>query len=347
LTAAWKAGEEIWAEVSLAPEQREEAGRYAIHPALLDSALHAMLLSAGEEPRLALPFAWSGVSVGIEGAGQLRVRLSTGEREVSLSLADSSGAPLGAVGSLALRAPDPALLQGAKQSQEDLLGIEWTEVPLDALDDEADVEVEQWRFEGDLDSGDPPAAAKEAVEKALAALKDHLTAETEDSRLALITEGAVATEEGESPDIAAASIWGLVRSAQAEHPGRFLLIDSDGSDASEEAMASAFTSEEPQLALREGRALAPRALPAADRGSLIPPPGPWRLDVAESGTLESLALVPDPRAAEPLGPGEVRIAMRAAGLNFRDVLVALGFDVPGRGRWAARAPGSWSRLAPT
>jgi hypothetical protein len=66
--------------------------------------------------------------------------------------------------------------------------------------------------------------------------------------------------QGESPDPAAAAIWGLVRSAQSEHPGRFALIDSDGSEASEAALPAALAlgSEEPQLALREGRALAPR-----------------------------------------------------------------------------------------
>ena len=70
----------------------------------------------------------------------------------------------------------------------------------------------------------------------------------------------MAAAEGEAPDPAAAAIWGLVRSAQSEHPGRFALIDTDGSEASEEALAAALAlgAEEPQLALREGEALAPR-----------------------------------------------------------------------------------------
>ena len=74
----------------------------------------------------------------------------------------------------------------------------------------------------------------------------------------------MAARREESPDPAAAAIWGLIRSAQSEHPGRFALIDSDGSEASEEALASALAigAEEPQLALREGAALAPRAMPS-------------------------------------------------------------------------------------
>src|SRR5260221_12633731 len=64
-------------------------------------------------------------------------------------------------------------------------------------------------------------------------------------------------------------------------------------------------------------------MPAKDtEDSLIPPAGPWRLDAIELGTLESLALIPS--IEEPLGPTEVRVQMHAAGLNFRDVLVALG-----------------------
>ena len=76
----------------------------------------------------------------------------------------------------------------------------------------------------------------------------------------------MAAAEGESPDPAAAAIWGLVRSAQSEHPGRFALIDTDGSEASQQALPAALAigAEEPQLALREGSALVPRlARPSA------------------------------------------------------------------------------------
>src|SRR5258707_5171077 len=108
-------------------------------------------------------------------------------------------------------------------------------------------------------------------------------------------------------------------------PGRFALIDTDGSEASGVALPAAVAraADEPQLARREGGALAPRAMPAKDaEDPVTPPAGPWRLDALERGPLESLALVPSPQ--EPLGPTEVRVQMHAAGLNFRDVLVALG-----------------------
>src|SRR5690606_19314614 len=68
-------------------------------------------------------------------------------------------------------------------------------------------------------------------------------------------------------------------------------------------------------------------VPRLTRPSQLLPPGGaehWRLARDGSGTLEGLSLVPDPDADAPLAPGEVRIAVRAAGVNFRDVMLALG-----------------------
>ncbi|MEO3756662.1 alcohol dehydrogenase catalytic domain-containing protein, partial [Streptomyces sp. B6B3] len=72
--------------------------------------------------------------------------------------------------------------------------------------------------------------------------------------------------------------------------------------------------------------LVPR-LVRAEPPPLAPPQdatGAWRLDVTEPGSLDRLALVPAPDATRPLEPGEVRLSVRAAGLNFRDALGALG-----------------------
>ena len=54
-------------------------------------------------------------------------------------------------------------------------------------------------------------------------------------------------------------------------------------------------------------------------------------DGDRDGTLDGLALAAPSAGAGPLGPGQVRVAVRAAGLNFRDVLIALGM-YPGRAR---------------
>src|SRR5690606_10796979 len=86
--------------------------------------------------------------------------------------------------------------------------------------------------------------------------------------------------------------------------------------------------EEPEVAVRDGAVLLPRLARAASTPALLPPPGPWRLDAPEPGTLDALALVPV--EDRPLGEGEVRVGVRAAGMNFRDLVVALGM-VPERG----------------
>src|SRR4029079_12341431 len=106
---------------------------------------------------------------------------------------------------------------------------------------------------------DPTTATRALTAAALERLQANLAA-ADAPRLAFLTAGAMAVGEGESPDPAAAAIWGLIRSAQSEHPGRFALIDTDRTDASEAAMPAALAlgAEEPQLALRGGLALAPR-----------------------------------------------------------------------------------------
>ncbi|HEY3959874.1 MAG TPA: SDR family NAD(P)-dependent oxidoreductase, partial [Solirubrobacteraceae bacterium] len=79
-----------------------------------------------------------------------------------------------------------------------------------------------------------------------------------EARLLLVTEGAVAVRDGESPNLLQAALIGLLRSAQSEHPGRFGLVDLDGGEASAGALYGALTSDEPELALRAGTLYAPR-----------------------------------------------------------------------------------------
>ncbi|MGC4790539.1 type I polyketide synthase [Micromonospora sp. DT178] len=171
-------------------------------------------------------------------------------------------------------------------------------------------------------------AAHDAARDALALVQQWLgEPRLERSRLVLHTRGAVGAAPGEAPrDLARASLWGLVRSAQSEHPGRFTLLDTDDSAASLAAVPSAVASGEPQLAVRDGAPLVPRLARARDAGVLPLPADevPWRLDVTEKGTLENLALLPAPGASGELPAGHVLVGMRASGLNFRDVVLALG-----------------------
>ncbi len=161
------------------------------------------------------------------------------------------------------------------------------------------------------------------------------------SHLVFVTRGAVAARPGEHlTGLAAAGVWGLVRSAQWEHPGRLTLVDVDGTEASWAALPAAVANrEEPQLAIRDGEPLAVRLVRAREDRELTPPVAGdgWRLD-ATGGTLEGLALVESEEALRPLQPHEVRVAVRAGGVNFRDVLVALGM-YPGRAQLGGEGAG--------
>ncbi|MCD9160982.1 SDR family NAD(P)-dependent oxidoreductase [Streptomyces albireticuli] len=170
-----------------------------------------------------------------------------------------------------------------------------------------------------------PAAARAATAEVLTVLQDWLSDDKfAQSCLVVVTRNAVAAG-GEAPDPAQAAVWGLVRAAQTENPGRFLLLDLDGAADVDEALPIALATGEPQVALRGGEPLAARLHRIGDSGTLLPPagPAPWRLDVSAPGTLENLALLPSPEQTAPLGPLDVRIDVRATGLNFRDVLLAL------------------------
>ncbi|MFD9910559.1 SDR family NAD(P)-dependent oxidoreductase, partial [Streptomyces sp. NPDC059063] len=108
---------------------------------------------------------------------------------------------------------------------------------------------------------DPAAAAHAATRHTLDLLHEVLSDGRADSRLVVLTEGAVSTGTGtsdEQTDLAGAAVWGLIRSAQSEHPDRCTLVDFDGARASEQAVVAALSAGEPQLAVREGELLVPR-----------------------------------------------------------------------------------------
>ncbi|MDH6543445.1 type I polyketide synthase [Streptomyces sp. SPB4] len=172
------------------------------------------------------------------------------------------------------------------------------------------------------------------------------------SRLVVLTHGAVATRTGEdATGLAHSPAWGLIRSAQAENPGRLLIADLDTTAESAAALrgavATALVHDEPQTALRAGTVLAPR-LVRSGTGTALPVPAgaaAWALDTTAAGTLDHLALLPRPEAAGALPEGGVRIAVHAAGLNFRDVLVSLGM-YPGGGFMGCEAAGVVVETAP-
>jgi candicidin polyketide synthase FscB len=96
LEAMWRRGEEVFAEVGLPDEVREQAGSFGLHPVLLETALHAW---GAWDPVARLPFSWNGVRLHTRGASLLRVRLSPAVGgSVSVQVADGTGQPVAAVG---------------------------------------------------------------------------------------------------------------------------------------------------------------------------------------------------------------------------------------------------------
>ena len=149
--------------------------------------------------------------------------------------------------------------------------------------------------------------------------------DTANTRLMIITCRAVNVSAYDGvPDLAHAAVWALLHTAQTENPDRIILLDTDDTAATEKnllAIVSTPPAGEPQLALRNGVAHIPRL---ARTATLTPPDAPaWQLATTGKGDLTNLTLLP---ASPPstLAPGQIRVQVRAAGLNFHDVVVALG-----------------------
>ncbi|RKN35049.1 type I polyketide synthase, partial [Streptomyces hoynatensis] len=295
LTAAWRRGDEVYAEVTLHESVRAEAEGFGLHPALLDAGLHAAgFADLGTLSRGGLPFSWGGVSLHATGATTLRVRLTrSGEDAVAIALADTAGGLVASVESLTVRPVSAEQLgQAAGIEREALFGVDWTPMPPPADGPAEDVAVlgPDPLGLGDLpahpglaalaESGEVPAvvlaplagqpgeelpqSAHALAARALGLVREWLEEERfAQARLVFVTRGALSVAGGGAQDLAASGVWGLVRSAQSEHPGRFALLDTDADPASLAALPAALALDESQVALRAGAILAPRVARAA------------------------------------------------------------------------------------
>ncbi|MFD8628469.1 type I polyketide synthase, partial [Streptomyces hygroscopicus] len=441
LRAAWRRGDEVFAEVALDEERQGEARAYGLHPALLDAALHTVALGgffpAEEAGRARLPFSWDAVRLHAVGATALRVRVSpAGQGAVALEIGDETGAPVVSVGSLALRPLDAEQFAAARTAHhEALFRLDWAALPtpterererpeatalwavldgtgggdlkITAALADADTGIEAETYAGlsalaeaveaegiapdvvlvpclpDLGvPGDTASAAHTVVRRTLALVQEWIADERfADSRLVLLTRGAVAVTTGENAvttgenavttgddavtdalttggnagaegvdDLTHAAVWGLVRSAQAEHPGRFVLVDVQGDadvsggdparaaapDGWLPALVAALRTDEPQLAVRAGAVHAPRLarVAALDRAAVsgLDPAGTV-LVTGASGTLGGLLarhLVTE-RGARRLLLTSRRGAEAAGAAELAAELGALGAEVT----WAA------------
>ncbi|MEU4220120.1 SDR family NAD(P)-dependent oxidoreductase [Actinoplanes sp. NPDC026623] len=330
----WRRGDDVYAEVAL-PEQAADAARFGLHPALLDAALHAIGID-GTQDSVRLPFSWTGVTLHASGTTGLRVHLApAGDDTVRIALADLTGAPVATVEAMTLRPISADGLAAPSPADEALFRVAWTAIEAPAAPAEPVTVTDLGDLTGDVPAtvvlrlpdiaeGDPHRATVQALELAQQWLADDRFA---GSRLAVVTTRAVVAAPGERlGSLAYAPVWGLLRAAQAENPDRFLLADTDGSEAARAALPAALAAGEPEVALRGNTVLARRLVRVRARDTLVPPAGgaPWRLDATVRESLENLEFVPAPEAHAPLAAGEVRVGVRAAGINFRDLVSLLG-----------------------
>ncbi|MFL6161134.1 MAG: type I polyketide synthase [Jatrophihabitantaceae bacterium] len=287
LTGLWRAGAELFAEIT-APDGVEVAG-FGIHPVLFDSALHPLALTAtGTE--LLLPFAFQGVRLAATGASALRVRLTSAGQDHRIEAVDLAGRPVLTVDALRARPLATETLRPSGQPGTPLHQLDWIPAPesrpsgarwltlgvsADLASEPADLAAvlselaelpEFVAVRCAAEPGDASAAARRLTVAVLELLQAWLAEERcANSRLVLLTSAA--TGPGAGAGLAESAVWGLVRSAAAEHPDRFALVDLDQPVPAAEAelwpaLAGAIEAGDWQLAVRDGALLLPRLSPA-------------------------------------------------------------------------------------
>ncbi|MFF9649536.1 type I polyketide synthase [Streptomyces sp. NPDC014622] len=337
MRAAWRRGEELYADVTLpeaarAPRPEADGPQFVLHPALLDAALHALALdslvangsgTAGPAARgLSLPFAFGGVRVHTGRVRRLRVRMAPGpDGQAGVELTDVTGSPVATVRSLTLRPLPPTGAATADAVAGALHRMDWVPLP----EPPAPVAMPRWGVLGTagtrlVDALAPPgsgvavypgpaacdassavvvapcppppgtgggtqdqaAGLLRAADRALGLVREWLAApHLSRSRLVLVTSGAVHSADdglpaegtgrgndgrsGETTSVPLHTpVWGLVRSALRENPGRFALIDVDEHPDSWSALPALLAAAVPEAAVRRGTAYLPRLVPVAE-----------------------------------------------------------------------------------
>ncbi|MEU1999322.1 SDR family NAD(P)-dependent oxidoreductase [Nocardia gamkensis] len=292
MRAAWRRGDEVFAEVALDDATAAQASGYGIHPALFDACLHPALdfvmddLPAGRVP---LPVTVGGLRTVRSGSGPVRVRavLSGGYR-IRMDVVDETGAPVLSVDSVVVHPVERRTVERVRSNTAPvpLHGMEWVPVatgdagpagsmamlgagsvagidlrvtgPREPDDDGSEAATIVWVAEtADTVDADPADAARQWVTRTVELARSWLTdTRYGAARLVVVTRNALGLP-GESPDPAAAAVAGLLRSVQAEHPGRIVLLDRD-CDIDAGTVSAVLAAGEPQVAVRDGRLSAPR-----------------------------------------------------------------------------------------
>ncbi|MFE2722668.1 type I polyketide synthase [Kitasatospora sp. NPDC059327] len=317
LRAAWRRGDEVFAEIALPEEDRAGAAGYGIHPALLDAALHAKAFLSAGDGRTMLPFAWNGLALHAAGASSLRVRVAQPAPDaLSLEAVDEAGGPVLTADSLVFRPVSAEQLGAAagRTGGDSLFAVDWTEVrpaePAGApswLRLSTAEEVATLAEDALSGAAVPATALLEAVtggdadsplevtDRVLEVVQTWLAGTgLEDTRLVVVTRGAVpAGGDATVVDPAGAAVWGLVRAAQAENPDRIVLLDTDAADPVDveslpgSVLGRVLAVGEPQVAVRGSALYVPRLARAvaADRAEPVLDPAGTVLITGGTGSL--------------------------------------------------------------
>lgn len=372
-------GDVVWAKVALPESAESSAIRYGLHPALLDSAMHSLLLTQRLKDQasddLYVPFEAERLSLWREGLAEMWIRvaefeLGDGEFWATLDLYDTQGISVGRLHRLHTRRIDRATLRrlavaGVNRYQFDLA---WRNVEIENLEAGGTwgllccgqvawaedvraclaetgvqfVEILQLYEAESLDGviclwgagADVIAEAHELSAMALAQVQELASAEFQ-LPIVWVTRGAVGTgSDDQVSELGSGPLWGLMRTARNEHPELTLrLVDVGEEPGDLDALVPALMLEaEPECALRQGQVLAPQLERANSAGDLVvPTDGMWRLEIAAKGRLDEPLLIKS-IADETLATGEIRASVKATGVNFLDVLNALGMvEIPAFG----------------
>ncbi|MEU8703531.1 type I polyketide synthase, partial [Streptomyces sp. NPDC048680] len=264
LKAVWRRGDDVFAEVELPEQAHGDAERFGLHPALLDATMHALGVGegvTGDEPT-ELPFSWTDVSLHAAGARSLRVRLSPqGVNSLSLSLADQDGAPVATVGGLMFRPVSVEQLGGVGSGVGGgLHEVVWRPLVSAGVVEGVGVSGAVVFEVPSVGTGvDPVVGVRSVLGGVLDRVKGWLADESGGGVLVVVTRGGVSVGVGDGVDVCVAPVWGLVRAAQAENPGRFVLVDVDASGGVFGDVAGVvLASGEPEVAVRGGEVLVPR-----------------------------------------------------------------------------------------
>ncbi|MEV5839469.1 SDR family NAD(P)-dependent oxidoreductase [Nocardia sp. NPDC052112] len=335
----WRHDDTLYADIAL-PDSVDDAG-FGIHPAMLDAIVHARVLGSDEasaDGEVMLPFAWEDVALHVTGARRLRARIGvTGGDAGRFEAFDASGRAVVTVRRLVARpVPLAQLMRTVTRRSSSLQALHWIAVPDRGGESAVPILGLADALTVVTAATDVPAvlvvecvlrvAASDVVAEAHVLLDDALRlvqrfvadSRFDRSQLVMLTRG-----------LAGSAVRGLLRSAQAEEPGRMTVVDLHGS-AQGVDFAHLSALDEPELSVRDGEVFVPR-LGAADADALALPEGDWQLTVTNSGVLDGVGVVEVSESVRELGAGMVRVAVRALGVNFRDVLVSLGVVADGVG----------------